>query len=431
MSSLFSSYDKLDFQLQAPFGELFARSAQESGYAVRGLLSYTAANGEPIVVDPIRLSVRGNTSRKDTECTFPKLKIEFADDPAHDRSIFRGVTTVKIGTHCGEAADEQKLTRLGRFASEKAVIREAFVYRLLDAVGVTSLKARPARITYVDTGGGRVPLVRSAMVLEDTSEAMNRLHATHEVKVQHFGSAKTDFAPADTAALAFAEAMIGNFDWCLRYTPDDKYRCDAKNPLWNIAVFAREGGRSLPLIYDFDESGMVTGRHDWFGDVLNENFSPVKSHPDVEVLAQLQHTRSWFSRTELDAARRRFLSRKAEAFRALRESGVDERGKEYIERYLTSFFDAIATDEAFYRPVVLREAATAYAGAGGESPACPRAATAPIGTPVSAPRDRIGTRVQVQVLDALWHWTGPLKCDAIRRSAVWIDESAVGTRYPQ
>ena len=54
-------------------------------------------------------------------------------------------------------------------------------------------------------------------------------------------------------------------------------------------MFAREGGRSLPLIYDFDESGMVTGRHDWFDDVLNENFSPVKSHPDVEVLAQLQH----------------------------------------------------------------------------------------------------------------------------------------------
>jgi hypothetical protein len=34
-SSLFSSYDKLDFQLKAPFDELFARSAQEAGYAMR------------------------------------------------------------------------------------------------------------------------------------------------------------------------------------------------------------------------------------------------------------------------------------------------------------------------------------------------------------------------------------------------------------
>jgi hypothetical protein len=431
VSSLFSSYDKLDIQLKAPFDELFAKSAQESDYTVRGLLSYTSSNGEPIVVDPIRLSVRGNTSRKDTECSFPKQKIEFADGPAHDRSIFKGVTTLKIGTHCGEAAEEQPLTKLGRFANEKAVIREAFVYRLLDVVGVTSLKARPARITYVYTGGSKAPLVRNAMVLEDTSDAMKRLHATHEVKVEHFGSAKHDFAPADTVALAFAEAMIGNFDWCLRYTPDDEYRCDAKKTLWNIAVLAREDGRSVPLMYDFDEAGMVTGRHDWFGDVLNENFSPARSHAEVEVLAQLQHARSWFSRAELDAGRRRFEGRKAEAFRALSESGVDERGREYIERYLTAFFDAIAADDAFYRPVVLREKTTAYADADGENPACPRAATAPIGTPVSAPRCRNGRRVQVQVLDALWHWTGPLKCDAIRRSAVWIDESAIGKSYPQ
>ena len=145
----------------------------------------------------------------------------------------------------------------------------------------------------------------------------------------------------------------------LSYTPDDQYRCDAKETLWNIAVLARECGRSVPLMYDFDEAGMATGS----------------------------------------------------------------------ERYLTAFFDAIVADDAFYRPVVLREKATAYADAEGENPACPRAATAPIGTPVSARRNRNGRRVQV--LDALWHWTGLLKCDAIRRGAVWIDERALGTRYPQ
>jgi hypothetical protein len=431
VNSLFSSYEKLDFQLKAPFDDLFAKSARESGYAVDGVLSYTAPTGKPIVLDGVRLSVRGNTSKEETECRFPKLKLEFAAGPDHDASIFRDVTTLKIGTHCGEAADGQPLTRLGRLANEKAPIREAFIYRLLDVTGVTSLKARPARITYVYTGGSRTPLVRSAMVLEDISDAMKRLHATHEIKMEHFGSAKSDLAAADTVALTFAEAMIGNFDWCLRYTPDDEFRCDAKKPLWNIAVLTRDGGRGVPLMYDFDESGMVTGNHEWFVEVLNENFSPMKSQTEVEVLAQLQHVRSWFSRADLDAARRHFLGRKVEAFRALRESQIDDSGRQHIERYLTDFFASIETDEAFYRPVVLREDTTAYAAADGDRPACPLAGTAPIGTPVRETGARNGTRVQVQVLDALWHWTGHLKCDAIRRGPVWIDESALGTQYPQ
>jgi hypothetical protein len=429
-NGLFSRYEAVELRLTAPFADLLAKSDATSDYAVDGTLTYTADDGREVTIDGIHVSVRGNTSRQDTECTFPKLKLHFPKSPGLDASIFKGAERLKIGTHCGEEADEQLSHKYGRLANEHAVTREAFVYRLLDVLGVASLKARPARITYEDPAAGTAPLVRNAMLLEDTNEAMKRFHASREITMEQFGSAKRDLAESDTVTLAFAEAMMGNFDWCLRLSPDDTYRCDAKKPLWNIAALARDDGTVVPLIYDFDLAGMVTGSHVWFGDVLNESFSASKSRIEVEVVSQIQHTRSLFPRAQLDAARQRFLSRKPEALRALHESHVDARGNVYIEAYLKAFFDAIATDEAFYPPVVVAAHTTAYTAASGSTVVCPNAATIPVGTPVSAPTERSGSRVHVQVLDALWHWTGDRKCDAVRKEGVWIDESAIGTRYP-
>jgi hypothetical protein len=427
---LFSSYALVEFRLKAPFADLFAKSGDNSDYAVDGSLTYTGEDGRQVAIDGIRITVRGNTSKQDTECTFPKLKLHFTKGPSLDASIFKGHDALKIGTHCGEEAGEQLSHKYGRLPNEQAIAREAFIYRLLDVTGVPSLKARPARITYEFAGGSPAPIARNAMLLEDTSEAMKRFHASREITMEEFGSAKTDLAVADTVMLAFAEAMIGNFDWCVRFSPQDTYRCDARKPLWNIAALARDSGPTVPLIYDFDLAGMVTGRHPWFDDVLNQNFSTTKSWIEVEVVSQLQHARSLFARPELNATRQRFLSRKAEALRALKDSRLDPRGRERINAYLKAFFDAIATDEAFYRPVVVAAQTTAYAAAEGTNVVCANAPAVPVGTPVSAPLERSGTRVRVQLLDAMWHWTGTAKCDPIRHGAVWIEEKAIGAAYP-
>ncbi len=427
--ALFSSERALSLRLRAPFDDLFAQSAQDAEYAVDGSIAYVGPDGQEIQIRGVRLSVRGNTSKQDTECTFPKLKLRFAPGSTREDSIFSKLLAVKIGTHCGEAPGEQLTPKFGRLANEQAPLREAFVYRLLRVMGVPALLARPARITYEYASGHQPPLVRNAMLLEDVNEARKRLNAGDEIPMERFGSADTDLSVADTVTLAFAEAMIGNFDWCLRFTRGDTYRCDASKPLWNILAFARDDGRAAAVMYDFDLAGMVTGSHAWFSRVLSEEFSASRSSPEVEVVSQLQHTRSLFKRRDLDAARQQFMRHRDEAFAALRDSGVDPHGRQIIERYLTAFFNAIATDEAFYRPVVV-EQTTAYADPDGSEPACAKAAAVPVGTPVGPPLARHGDRVQVRLLDALWHWTGQRRCDAIRRGPVWIDAHAIGTRYP-
>ena len=413
-AAIFSTYEPLVLRLEAPLDDLFAHARQDN-YSVRGALTYQD-RGREVSVPDIRVSVRGNSSRNASECTFPKLKLEWPS------------ASLKIGTHCGESTDDSVTAKFGRLPNEQSPRREAFVYKLLDVLQVPSLKARPARITYVSSG--KQPLVRNAVVVEDTSDALRRLGARKEISPEQFTSARDAFSPADSASLAFAEAMIGNFDWCLRFFPGDAYRCDARRSLWNVLALAWPDGRMRPLMYDFDVSGMVAGRHRWFGDIFNEAFLKSASPARLEVISQLQRTRTLFGRADLDRTRRQFAQKKADVYRLLSNSDLDATGRATIKEYLDAFFEAIESDEVFYRPVVTAPDTVAYADANRAAPMCSARGPIPVGTPVSDPLQTSGNMIQVRLLDVLWHWAPPVKCPEMHTTAVWIDKAAVGRDYP-
>ncbi len=417
--AFFSSYDTLPLTLSAPFADLFAHARTDQTYAVTGSMTVGGRT-----IEGVTFTVRGHTSLRESECSFPKLKLDFPPES--------GLHPLKIGTHCGETAGSEVTAKYGRLANDRSPHREAAVYRLLEAIGLPALKARPARITYVDTGASgqtATRLERNAMLVEGTGVAMKRLGASKEIEEAAFTNAHDAFAPEDTAALAFAEAMIGNFDWCLRMVPKDAYRCDSQHPLWNVLALADAGGRTRPVMYDFDVAGMVVGHHRWFRDVFATTFASGATETSIEVLAQLQRARTLFTRAELDATRRRFLQQKANAYRAVESATIDAAGRQQMTRYLDSFFAAIASDAEFYRAAVVAADTTAYADAGGASVACAARPHVPIGTPVSDPLNKDGRLVQVRVLDALWHWAPPVKCP-VTRDAVWIDSAAIGVSFP-
>ena len=148
------------------------------------------------------------------------------------------------------------------------------------------------------------------------------------------------------------------------------------------------------------------------------------------MIAQLQRARTLFARKDLEEARAAFVARKPQAFQALAAAQLDREGEAVAKRYLDSFYAEIESDENFYRPVVRAPKTQAYAAADGK-PACGTHSTVPVGTPVSSPLQRTGERVQVTLLDALWHWTGAAGCEAVRRGPVWIDASAIGANFPE
>jgi hypothetical protein len=423
-TALFSTYDPLTLRLEAPLTDLFGHKSIDEGYSVTGTLTYTDAGHETAIRD-VTVSVRGHTSRREDECTFPKLKLDLSSDDA----LFGGMKSLKIGTHCGESPGEKLTERFGRLPNQLSPPREALVYRLLAVFDVPTLRARPAQVTYVDTNRAGSATTRHAMVVESDGDAMRRLGGSRQIPPEEFTTARDLFSVEDTARLAFAEAMVGNFDWCLRFRQGYTYRCDQRRKLWNVTAIATDG-MARPLIYDFDVSGMVAGGHRWFGDVFNEAFDDSWSRPQLEVLGQVQRTRSLFPRVVLDSTRAYFAGRKADAYKALAASDVDADGRSVIREYLDSFFGAIESDEAFYRPVVTAPGVKPFADADRARAVCPALGAIPVGTPVSAPLDTRGGLIQVTLLDALWHWAPPEKCAAIHASPVWIPASAVSREYP-
>lgn len=421
--ALFASPAPLRLRLQAPLSQLFA-ARKDPNAEVAGSLAYTDEAGREVVLEQVAVSLRGHTSLDPAECSFPKLKVRFTPGEALDASIFRGTRAVKIGTHCGEGSPVKR-TPKGRLAHEVSPHREALAYRLLAALGVATLRARPAEIAYVD---GASATARKAMLLEDTSDAIRRLGGDREIPKQQFSHAREMFGAADGARLAFGQALIGNFDWCVKWTADDTYRCDARQILWNVSAIGRAQGPAIPLMYDFDVAGIVSGGHGWFPRVFTDGFGPSKSRPEIEATAQTQRARSLFTRAELDAARRGFLERKSAGYQALDAAVVDPDGRSIARAYLDGFFNAIEADAAFYRTAVTVPNTVAFTDAEGTRQACD--VPVAVGTPVDALKSTGGGLIQVWVLDALWRWSMNRRCDAMRAGPVWISRHAIEANYP-
>ncbi|MEO6238164.1 MAG: hypothetical protein ABIQ52_14295 [Vicinamibacterales bacterium] len=413
-TDLLTGTDTLSLTLAAPMKELFAKDA-DPDFSVEGTVAYKDPSSDAAVKRPATISIRGNTSRRETECTFPKLKLKF-----------KGGDVLKIGTHCGESAGPALTTKYGRLANELSPQREALVYALLRAAEVPTLRTRAATVTYVEDG--QAPLTRKALLLEDDDDAKKRVGGKSEIQLETFGNVRTRGASADAGRIALGEAMVGNFDWCLKFSPDDIYRCDEAKPLWNVVAFERGSGAAL-IAKDFDLAAIVTGPHRWFAKVFNPAFVPSRSQTEVEVLSQVQRTRSLFSRAEIDGLRRGFMERKAAVYAALDSADVDQPGRQGARAYLDAFFKAIGEDQEFYRPVVARADVQVYLDATGTREACgPKDVMRP-GTPVNALK-REGTMSQVIVLDALWRWTGEKRCESVQTGPVWIRSDAVTREYP-
>jgi hypothetical protein len=246
--------------------------------------------------------------------------------------------------------------------------------------------------------------------------------------MESFGSVRARRAAADGARIAFGEAMIGNFDWCLKYSPDDIYRCNETKPLWNVLAFDRGNGTVALVAKDFDLAGAVVGSHLWFAKVFNPAFVPSKSQRETEVVAQVQRTRTLLPRGALDAERRHFIDRRSAVYAALDGVDVDARGRALAREYLDAFYAAIA-DDRYYRTVVKTADVQVYKDAARGAEACGKGDVLREGTPVNVIRQS-GDMSEVIVLDALWRWAERDPCPAVVNGPVWIRTAAITSHYP-
>jgi hypothetical protein len=195
-----------------------------------------------------------------------------------------------------------------------------------------------------------------------------------------------------------------------------------------VLALKRPDGGTVPVPYDFDLAGMVTGHHRWFDLVFNPAFAPGAPEAALEVLGQLQRARTLFTRAQLDMTRSEFVKHKADAYAVLADAQLDGAGRRTATAYLDAFYAVIESDDRFYLPVVVADNTRLYRDARRSRAACGHT-TVPRGTPV-APVETHGSMQAVLILDALWQWAPPRECDAVHSGAVWIQAGSISSNYP-
>lgn len=346
---LFQDRSVISMRLEAPLQDLFDRIPKPVAdeYSPGGFqvpdVSKLSATGKAIYTDakgthtvPVTITLRGNTSL--FELPFPKLSLDVAKSDAKG-TIFEHAKKIKLGTHGGET---NELTPLGRRIQQESTHREAVAYAVLDALGVPTLKARPAIMTYVDTGTKKVApgeLVRKAFFLEDDDDAAQRYGGEIIKDAADNGGLDHDaitgkYDDADVARIGLAEALIGNVDWQL------------DRSLWNVKAIKSKSGRVIFAPYDFDLAATVTA----FEPEPAKLFFPKESVEFRNTAALLNTIRAnGFAKKNITTAYDALVAKRAAAEAVIADSPLGAEDKAHSKRHLDAFY-AAAAPEKFYLP---------------------------------------------------------------------------------
>jgi hypothetical protein len=232
-ATLFSGDETIALRLEAPFATLRRGGPDSEPEYQPARLSYTAPSGETVATD-LRVRVRGKSRL--ALCSFPPLLLNFRTRDLVG-TTFEGQDRLKLVTHCEPRA-----------GNAQYIFLEYLAYRVLNLVTDESLRARPVTVTYFDTERGREIATGPGILLEDEEQfAARRAFTT-------IAEEKLTRARYDEQALMLIETFqyfIGNTDWSAIAGPAGSDCCH------NVVPLARADGVLVPIVYDFDSSGIV------------------------------------------------------------------------------------------------------------------------------------------------------------------------------
>ena len=228
---LFGDTTPLELTLTADFARVFRDRDTNSTRRFPAKLTVADTTGAPKTID-LEIAPRGHFRLDRKNCSFPPLRLHFADTTARG-TPFQGQNGIKLGTHCKPGRDY-----------EEYVIREYAVYRIHNLITDVSLRARPARVTYVGDKADSKPLTTWGLLIEDDDDAARRNGGN--VKELLRGTF-ADMDPEQMRLLGVFEYLIANTDWSLY-------------AIHNIRPILTNWGM-LPLAYDFDHAGIVSAHY--------------------------------------------------------------------------------------------------------------------------------------------------------------------------
>ena len=304
---LFASDEPIRITIRGPINAI-ARGAEDSTAPRDATLSLA---GSPETY-PIRLSARGITRRLKLTCSFPPLRVDFAQKPAAT-SLFAGQGRLKLVTHCQNQEGFQQ-----------HLLLEYSAYRIFNLISPVSFRARLATVDYAESSG-KVATTRWGFFLEDLDDAARRNGLTRAQVGDRILSSQLD--PRQAARMALFEYMIGNLDWSMRAGPQGEGCCH------NGRLLAGKGTLFLPMPYDFDYSGLVDAPY-----AVPPDGIPVRS-----VKTRYYQGYCRFN-SEVVAAAAEFRAKRPAIEAMFAQLPLTQRPRAKAMAYLADFYAQIATD---------------------------------------------------------------------------------------
>ena len=309
---LFASHDVVHLTIRAPLGRIVANAA-DSKEAFDGTITEDGGS-TPLAV---RLSPRGISRRQADVCSFPPLRVEFADKPP-ETSLFRGQKKLKLVTHCQ-----------GTVSFQQYLLLEYGAYRLFNAMTPQSFQVRLVKIDYVDSSG-RPFTSRLGFFIEAEKDLAKRNGLEESETGDRIPAAALQ--PAAAAREAMFQYMIGNLDWAMTAGPPGSGCCH------NTKLIGPGGAATglIPTPYDFDSSGLV-----------DPPYAVVPPGVAASNVRERHYRGYCIHNPEAQAAAAEMLARRA-ALSAVFDDipGLEDRTRRNALAYLGGFFDQIGTEKS-------------------------------------------------------------------------------------
>jgi hypothetical protein len=307
---LFASDAPIHVKVQGPIGSI-ARNMAKSTAPQPGTLIVTAT-GESI---PVQLSARGLSRRTGGICNFPPLRVQFSQPPAAT-SEFAKQKKLKLVTHCNAQGSFQQ-----------NLLLEYSAYPILNILTPLSFQARLAMVDYAEPSG-KVSVTRYGFFLEEFDDVARR-NGLAESRVG-YRIEVPQLEPQQAALDAMFEYMVGNLDWSMRAGPQGEVCCH------NAKLLVGPRGQHVPVIYDFDYSGLVDASY-----AIPPKGIKVRNVRDRAYRGYCRHN------AQALAAAALFRNKRAAIEGVYSQiPGLEERTRRKALAYLATFYADIATDDA-------------------------------------------------------------------------------------
>ncbi|WP_125221714.1 hypothetical protein [Maribacter algicola] len=340
-NNLFSVQPPLPLQLSYTNKQIKKETNKEKGIHTN-LLYKQGENWDTV---PISLRARGNFRRN--TCYFTPLKVYFKRGGTQN-TPFEDHKNIKIVLPC-----------LLEDRSNDDVLKEYLAYKMYELLSPIHFKTRLATLDYTDTRGEKEELHPLAMFLNDSNKVLYngeeawaaRKPKNHTLLTILIEDDKVVAKRNDAKVLerfvhplnqeetisttnAFFQFMIGNTDFSTAYSHNQKL------------IFKE--GKSYPIPYDFDMSGLVNASYAVVSNINNTSL-------EIDKVTERQY-RGFKRNTALfEDTRKHFLSQESEILKILEAHKPlfkEVKSYETAHDFISDFFAILKNDLRFQNEIV-------------------------------------------------------------------------------